>query len=62
MNNEQLTMNNVEIYDVYGRKVLEQKAEDRKQNEIDISHLQSGIYFVRVVFEGRDCVKKLVKQ
>jgi hypothetical protein len=48
--NYELQITSVEIYDVLGRK---QKAENRKQNEediisIDVSHLQSGIYFVKI--------------
>lgn len=49
----------VEIFDVYGRM---QKVENRKQNVYDISHLQSGIYFVRIITEGGEIVKKVVKQ
>ena len=43
---------NIEIFDVYGRK---QKIKDSKQNEnaegeiiIDISHLTAGVYFLRI--------------
>ncbi|MCL2290990.1 MAG: T9SS type A sorting domain-containing protein [Bacteroidetes bacterium] len=48
----------VEVFDVYGRK---QKAESRKQNEIDISELQTGIYFVRLQTEKGITTKKIVK-
>jgi hypothetical protein len=59
VNNEQLIMNNVEVFDVYGRK---QKAESRKQNVVDISHLPTGVYFVKIFTEIDEIVKKVVKQ
>ena len=66
INNEQLTMNSVEVFDIYGRKVIS----DMRQSEIgkseigtseikiNISHLPAGIYFVNV---GNETVK-VVKQ
>jgi len=49
----------IEVYDIFGRK---QKAESRKQKAdgvvIDISHLPSGIYFVRVNNETVKVVKQ----
>jgi hypothetical protein len=58
INNEQLTINNIEIFDIYGRK---QKAEGRKQNVIDISQLSAGIYFVKISTETGEVVKKIIK-
>jgi len=60
--NYELRIMNVEVFDVYGRKMLEQKAEGRKQNEIDISGLSAGIYFVKIITEKGVAVKKVVKQ
>jgi hypothetical protein len=53
--NGELRINNVEVFDVYGRK---QKAKSRKENEINISNLSAGIYFLRV--DGKTV--KVVKQ
>jgi uncharacterized protein YjdB len=50
---------NVEVFDSYGRK---QKVESRRQNEIDISGLSAGIYFVKIITEQGEIVKKIVKQ
>ena len=61
IDNRQLLIENVEIYDIYGRKLLEQKAESRKQKAMDISHLNAGIYFVRVITEKGTVTKKIVK-
>ncbi|MCL2290508.1 MAG: T9SS type A sorting domain-containing protein, partial [Bacteroidetes bacterium] len=60
----ELRVTNVEIYDIMGRR---QKAEGGKQNgesslEINISHLQAGIYFVRIYKENNSFeTLKLIK-
>ena len=63
MNNEQLIINNVGVYDVYGRK---QKIIINYQlsiiNSIDILHLPAGIYFLKIRTEAGEVVKKVVKQ
>jgi hypothetical protein len=62
--NEQLTIINIEIYDVFGRKlpsVLTDGAEGRKQNNINISKFTAGIYFVKVKTEAGETVKKIIK-
>ena len=63
INNEQLIINNVEVFDVYGRK---QKAEGRKQKAesemvLDVAHLGSGIYFIKVYTEKGVFVEKVIK-
>jgi hypothetical protein len=58
--NGQLTIEKVEIYDIYGRTV---GANLRvcSQSTIDISHLANGIYLVKVKTEEGEIVKKIVK-
>jgi hypothetical protein len=51
----------IEVFDIYGRKVFEQKAEGGEQKAIDISELQAGIYFVRIETEKGVVVKKVIK-
>ena len=51
----------VEIINFLGQTVVSQSANGNTAT-INVSNLNSGIYFVRVVFEGRGSVKKLVKQ
>ena len=59
MNNEQLTMNNVEILDIYGKKLSSNHLIPSSSNHlINISHLPAGIYFLKV---GNETVK-IVKQ
>ena len=66
-------VNEIEIYDVYGRKleiphcvwndVIPSVAQRNEESRtINISHLNNGIYFVRVVFAGGSSVQKLVNQ
>jgi len=52
---------NVEIFDVYGRKIVEQEGDRRKEKEINISHLRAGIYFVRIETETGIIMKKIIK-
>ena len=58
------TLSEVEVFDVYGRK---QKAEIRKGEEekeevvVDVSDLQSGIYFVKIITEKGVVTKKIIK-
>ena len=55
----ELKIESVEVYDVYGKR---QKAEDRKDNVLDISNLSAGLYFVKIKTSVGEVVKKVVKQ
>ena len=50
----------VEIFDIYGRKVLVPTLTVLQSYDLTVLH--PGIYFVRANFEGGGSVKKLVKQ
>lgn len=50
---------NIEIFDTSGKV---QKIERRIQNEIDISSLSAGIYFLRVKTEKGTIIKKIIKE
>jgi len=58
----ELQIDNVEIFDIYGKKLLEQKAEGRKQKEIDVTDFSSGIYFIKIQTKLGMIVKKIIKQ
>jgi hypothetical protein len=64
--NGKLRIENVEIFDVMGKK---QKAESRKQKEnltvsrsYDLTVFPSGIYFLRIQTENGVITKKVVKR
>jgi len=61
--NGELKIENVEIYDVYGRKLSSNHhIITLSHHKIDISHLQSGVYFVKVITDAGEVTKKIVKQ
>jgi hypothetical protein len=57
-----LRIDNVEIYDVMGRKVLLHTALHTPHTTIDVSHLPAGIYFVKLRTEAGEVVRKVVKE
>jgi hypothetical protein len=59
VNNEQLIMNNVEVFDVYGRNVLSHTAHQTPYTAIDVSHLPAGIYIIKI---GKEFIGKFVKE
>ena len=53
----------VEIYDIYGRvQNLSNSATQQLSNSIDVTNLNSGVYFVKVVTENGETVKKFIKK
>ena len=62
IDNGQLTINNVELFDVYGRMQKSRKAEEQKgELNIDISELSKGIYFLKINTENGIVTKKVIK-
>jgi len=57
--NYELRITGVEVYDVYGRKVLEPPL--TVLHSYDLTVLPAGVYFVRIETEGGAVVKKIVK-
>jgi hypothetical protein len=63
IDNGQLTIESVEIFDVFGRNVFtSQFSILNSKFSVDISHLQGGVYFVRITSEAGASVQKFVKQ
>jgi len=60
INNEQLTINNVEIFDIYGRK--HHLITSSSNHLINIAHLPAGIYFLKIYTEAGEVIKKIIKQ
>ncbi len=48
------------IYDLHGKAVLSFEA-DKSDFSLDVSHLESGLYLIRLVSDGRTLVHKFVK-
>ena len=70
INNEQLTINNVEIFDIYGRKLSSHHLITSSSNhliisssnhQINIAHFPAGIYFLKITTENGVFVEKVVK-
>ena len=52
----------IEIYDIYGRVQNHRSSETQKlRNSIDVSELNSGVYFVKVKTENGEVVERFVK-
>ncbi|MCL1851296.1 MAG: T9SS type A sorting domain-containing protein [Bacteroidetes bacterium] len=51
--NKQLIMKNVEVFDGYGKKLLSHTADHTPHTVLDISHLASGLYFIKIKTENR---------
>jgi hypothetical protein len=58
----ELSVKNVEIFDTFGRKILSHTENRLPQTTLDISHLPSGIYFLKIHTEKGLINKKVVKQ
>ena len=52
---------NIEIFDVYGRKILSHASLLSSEATVNISHLPAGIYFVKITTDAGEIVKKVVK-
>ena len=53
----------VVIYDIYGRVQNLRNSETQKlRNSIDVSEFNSGVYFVKVVTENGEVVKRFIKK
>jgi predicted phage tail protein len=53
----------VEIYDIYGRvQNLSNSATQQLSNSIDVTNLNSGVYFVKVVTANGEAVQRFIKK
>ena len=58
--NYQLSIEEIEIYDVVGKKIFSQISNLKSQISIDISHLKNGIYFIKAKTEKEIIFKRFV--
>ena len=60
--NYELPITDVEVFDIYGRKQLSNHLITTSSHHlINISHLQTGIYFVKITTETGEVIKKVLK-
>ncbi len=52
---------NVEIYSVLGQKINVKQFQG-KSFDIDVSSLQKGVYFLKVIFGGKETTRKIIKE
>ncbi|MCL2291156.1 MAG: T9SS type A sorting domain-containing protein [Bacteroidetes bacterium] len=60
--NEEMKIKNVEIYEIYGKKLLSYTFQVPHEFTLDISDLQTGVYFMRIQTENGVITKKIIKQ
>ena len=59
----EVNVKEVAIYDVYGRQAMRQQVnETTSQQVVNVAGLNSGIYFVKVVTNNGEIVKRFVKE
>ena len=52
---------NVEVFDVYGKALQSHKSPMSPETTINISHLPTGIYFIKITTEAETTTKKIIK-
>jgi uncharacterized protein (TIGR02145 family) len=57
-----LKIENVDIFDVYGRKILSTLSLNSQYTSIDISNLPVGVYIVKISAESGEVIRKIVKE
>ena len=60
--NGELRIEEVEVFDVYGRKLLSFESLMSPETTVDISHLAAGVYFVKIRTTSGEVVRKVVKE
>jgi len=61
-NNDELRIESIEVFDVYGRALLSFASLMSSETTIDISNLATGIYFVKIRTEQGEVIRKVVKE
>jgi PKD repeat protein len=51
----------INLYDVIGEKVMQEQITNNKQYSLDICHIPQGIYFLEVLMDGENVIRKVVK-
>jgi len=59
---EQLSVESIEIFDIYGRMLHSFVSLMSPKATVDISHLPAGVYFVKICTEAGEVIRKVVKE
>ncbi len=60
---DKMQVTSIEFFDVIGKKVFTPTVSQRSSEiVINISHLQAGVYFMRISTKGGETIKKVVKE
>jgi hypothetical protein len=62
IDNGQLTITSIEVFDIYGRAVSTHHSLLTTHYSINISHLPAGLYFVKVFTENGVFIEKVIKK
>jgi len=62
INNGQFTINNVEVFDIYGKCHLSLVTCHASSITLNIPHLSSGLYLIKITTEEGIVTKKIIKQ
>lgn len=58
-----IQLENVEVYDINGRLILIQNSFDNNfETKINLTDASTGIYFIKISAEGKNIVKRIVKE
>jgi len=52
---------NIEVFDVYGKALQSHKSPMSPETTINIAHLPTGIYFIKITTEAETTTKKIIK-
>ena len=57
----EVEIDEIGVYDIYGRRQVTETPSHQGDLSVDVSELNSGIYFVKVKTENGNVVKRIVK-
>jgi hypothetical protein len=60
--NYELRVESIGVFDIYGRNVGAYRNTPNEEIVINISHLSAGLYFIKIITEQGEVVKKILKQ
>lgn len=59
----EMNIEEVVVYDIYGRKTMGQQVNEiTSQQVVDVADLEAGVYFVKVITNNGEIVKRFVKE